>query len=115
MIPVRTPFGRFQVESWPVPLDRGPRVPYYSEKMHAEAIQTIPAEIQTWVASHIVKDDWRYYDELVQRCARDLNRTDVQAYFARLRVSRSVKRSAELFVDQIQAAFQPYIGENAIA
>ena len=28
-IPVQTPFGRFQVESWPVTLDRGPRVPYY--------------------------------------------------------------------------------------
>ena len=28
-IPVQTPFGRFQVESWPVTLDRDPRVPYY--------------------------------------------------------------------------------------
>jgi hypothetical protein len=77
----------------------------------------VPAEIQTWVAANIVKENWHYYDDLITRCARDLKRDDVQAYWAQdknrhLRVSRSVKRSAELFLAQCVEAFRPYIGEN---
>ena len=46
-IPVQTPFGRFQVESWPVPLDRGPRVPYYLVMPAALTTPTAISPVQT--------------------------------------------------------------------